>query len=131
MSIGGGTKLCMPVIADVDNDGCSEILVSAGDGALHFVDGQNRGSLLGTIKQLMDKYIAAGDLSGALVSQLTNDIKQAEHKLDIGRSDQAAKHMEDFSKHLNNAGMEKNVTGTCKDVLNGYANSLVQSWLKE
>lgn len=39
MKLAGGTQLRMPVVADVDNDGYSEIIVSAGDGALHFVDG--------------------------------------------------------------------------------------------
>lgn len=39
---GGGTKLGMPVIADVDNDGYSEIIVSAGDGAIHIIDGEER-----------------------------------------------------------------------------------------
>ncbi len=130
MRIGGGTKLSIPVVADVDNDGFTEIIVAAGDGALHFVDGQDTGYLLGSTSQLLNKFVETGDLSGPLVNQLTNSIKQAQHQLDKGRKDQAVKHMEDFIKHLYNQGMDKNITSDCRDALNRSAESLIESWLE-
>ena len=44
---------------------------------------------LPSLKSLLDRYIAKGDLNGPLVNQLTNDLSQVGHHLSKGSKDQA------------------------------------------
>jgi hypothetical protein len=81
-----------------------------------------------SMRHLIDGYIKAGAISGPLLSQLDNNLKQAQHQLDIGRPEQAAMHMEDFIKHVNNSALEKYVADTAKEVLRNDANALTKMW---
>ncbi|MDQ0886591.1 hypothetical protein QFZ81_001679 [Paenibacillus sp. V4I9] len=83
---------------------------------------------LPSLKSLLDRYIAKGDLNGPLVNQLTNDLSQADHHLSKGSKDQAAKFMQDFLKHLNNAPMASKVTTEVKDILTVDAQALIIAW---
>ena len=46
----------------------------------------------------------------------------------MNRPDQAAKHMQDFVKHLNNAAVGKDVDSSVKAILNADANALIMQW---
>lgn len=81
---------------------------------------------INAMNQLLDRYNAL--LNKALVTQLGNNLKQAQHQLDINRPDQAAKHMQDFLKHLNNAALGEDVDGSVKANLHADANALIKQW---
>jgi hypothetical protein len=80
------------------------------------------------MRHLIDRYVKVGDLGGPLVEQLTNNLNQAQHQLDIGRPGQAAKHMEDFIKHLNNDALDNNVKDYVKAILKADADALIKQW---
>jgi hypothetical protein len=82
-----------------------------------------------SMRHLMDRYIKAGKLNGPMVDQLTNSLDQAQHQLDIGRPEQAAKHMDDFMHHLNNQALNSNIEGNAKKVLNNDAEALIKIWM--
>ncbi|MFL0267539.1 glycoside hydrolase family 3 N-terminal domain-containing protein [Candidatus Clostridium radicumherbarum] len=86
-------------------------------------------SNIGSMRQLMDRFIKSGELKGSLIDQLTNNLNQVQHQLDIQRQDQAVKHMEDFVKHLNNGALAKDITADAKAVLNADANVLIKLWV--
>ena len=79
-----------------------------------------------SIIQIIEDYIETGDLKGPLVKQLTNNLKVAQHKLDMGRLHQAAKHIQDFIKHLNNEALAEHVSDAAKEVLNADAEALIR-----
>jgi hypothetical protein len=78
-----------------------------------------------SMKNLIDRYVKLGKLSGALVVQLTNSLDQAQHQLDIGKPNQAIKHEEDFVKHLNNKTKDSYVSDDVKSILNADAKVLI------
>lgn len=82
-----------------------------------------------SISQLVNRYEVSGELSGSLLSQLTNNLNQSQHQLDINRPSQAAKHMEDFIKHINNAALAKDIKDEkIKGNLNTDAEALIKLW---
>lgn len=81
-----------------------------------------------SMRNLIDRYAASGDLSGPLVHQLANSLNQADHHLSKGDKDKAAKHMEDFLKHLHNKALQDHVTETAKAVLSADAQALIDAW---
>lgn len=85
---------------------------------------------IASISNLMERYVTGGELSAPLTGQLSNNLDQAQHQIDLGRLDQAAKHMEDFIKHLNNEALADQVTEKVKAILNADAKALAQKWSK-
>lgn len=83
-----------------------------------------------SIKQLLEIYQSSSELKGPLVPQLENSLDQAQQQLDINRPDQAAKHMEDFIKHLDNSALSDNISQTAAGVLEADAVWLAQGWMK-
>lgn len=81
-----------------------------------------------TLSNQLQAYVISGDVSGPLVKQLTNRLNQVEHHLSGGRHSQAAKHLGDFLKHLNNRSMQRHVTEEAKQKLESLANQLLESW---
>lgn len=81
-----------------------------------------------SIRKLINDYSAAGTLSGALSSQLNNNLNQAENFYKNKKTDQAKKHMTDFIKHLNNPPMNDCISKEAKDSLDSDANAILQSW---
>ena len=77
------------------------------------------------IDKLLEDYTFSGDVAGPLVPQLTNSLKQAEHHFQKGSIDQAAKHIQDFIKHLENKALQNNITDRAKTALDKYANALI------
>lgn len=82
-----------------------------------------------SMRHLIDRFVKSSELDGAMVDQLTNNLNQVQHQLDINRPDQAAKHMEDFIKRLNNEALGSHITDKVKEILNNSAKALVQMWL--
>lgn len=80
---------------------------------------------------LIDRYVKASELSKPLVDQLSNNLDQAQHQLDIGKPEDAAKHMEDFVKHLNNDALEDHLNDDIKMILNTDAQALITIWSGE
>jgi len=78
--------------------------------------------------ELLENYIATGDINGSLTNQLTNSLKQAKHQFEKGHQKQAIKSMEDFIKHINNKGLQKHITPDAKRVLIENAEALIQLW---
>lgn len=83
---------------------------------------------LASMQRLIDRFQQSGQLTGALISQLTNALNQAGHQLEDGKRDQAAKAMQDFVKHLNNEALADLVQADAKTILNADAQSLIESW---
>ncbi|MFK7693572.1 OmpL47-type beta-barrel domain-containing protein [Paenibacillus sp. HJGM_3] len=80
------------------------------------------------VANLMNRYVEARELKGPLVDQLRNSLKQALHQLDKGDRGMAAKHMEDFLKHLNNEPMADQVSEAAISVLRIDATALMKEW---
>ncbi|MBD3919996.1 family 43 glycosylhydrolase [Paenibacillus sp. PR3] len=87
--------------------------------------GINVTTSIDSINQLLERYKAS--FNNAMSQQLHNALDQAQHKLDMNRPDQAAKHMQDFLKHLNNASVQA-VDGTVRSILIADAQALIAKW---
>ena len=84
-----------------------------------------------SMKQLVERFTDSGDVRGALIPQLSNALNQVEHHLDKGRRDQAVKHMQNFTKHLNKEAMGRNINDQAKAALNTDANFLIHDWQED
>jgi hypothetical protein len=80
---------------------------------------------ISSMKQLVSRFTAQGEISGPMISQLTNHLEQAQHQLDIDRPDQAVKHIQDFVERLNNKALSEYSSVRAKKVLNADANDLI------
>ncbi|MBS4202116.1 cadherin-like beta sandwich domain-containing protein [Bacillus sp. FJAT-49732] len=80
------------------------------------------------IRNMMEDFISSGDLAGPLVNQLKNKLDQAEHQLNKGSTNLAAKKMQDFLEHLNNPAMKKHGSNESKEKLNQQVNELLNTW---
>ncbi|WP_199621256.1 rhamnogalacturonan lyase family protein [Paenibacillus alkalitolerans] len=74
------------------------------------------------------KHTVSLELNGPLQAMLANDLNQVRHQLDIGRPDQAVKHMQHFIKHLNNNGLKDQVEDQVKANLTADAQKLIDIW---
>ncbi|MBS4197787.1 family 16 glycosylhydrolase [Lederbergia citri] len=78
--------------------------------------------------ELLDSYIANGDVTGPLTNQLSNSLKQADHQYEKGHQKQSIKAVEDFIKHINNKALQKHITTDAKRVLTENAEELIKLW---
>lgn len=83
---------------------------------------------LEALDQLLQSYIQNGDVTGPLVPQLSNSLKQAERFIDKGNPDRTVKFMEKFIKYLTSPARSDNVTSEAQAVLMTDANALIQEW---
>jgi len=81
---------------------------------------------IGSMKHLVDRYSTSGELKSPIIPQLTNALDQAQHQLDMGRADHAAKHVQDFMDRLNNKALSKYSSENAKRVLNTDANAFLK-----
>ncbi|WP_078546796.1 rhamnogalacturonan lyase family protein [Litchfieldia alkalitelluris] len=72
------------------------------------------------------KHTLTLELNEDVNSVLENNLKQAQQKLDMGRPKQAAKHMENFIKHLENKN--RKVNAEVKASLVSDAHRLIKAW---
>ncbi|MBB6734463.1 sugar-binding protein [Cohnella zeiphila] len=77
-----------------------------------------------SMKHLLARY--AGDAKQVL----TNELDQAHHQMDDGRPEQAAKHIQDFIKHLDNEALAGSIENAGKTVLINDGNALTALWTK-
>ncbi|MEG9295870.1 hypothetical protein V6B33_05370 [Mangrovibacillus sp. Mu-81] len=78
----------------------------------------------GTLSAQIQGMEESGDLDHATVKQLLNRLKEARHHYDKGRTKQALKHLDDFSKHLERSDAEENI----KDLLEQNVQSIRDVW---
>jgi uncharacterized protein YjdB/O-glycosyl hydrolase len=83
-----------------------------------------------SIEELLERYTDSKELAGPMVNQLTNNLAQAQHQLDINRPDQASKHMADFIKHLNTEALDSIITANVKNIFNKDAEYMIKLWSK-
>ncbi|MCU6712585.1 DUF4838 domain-containing protein [Paenibacillus sp. J5C_2022] len=83
-------------------------------------------SQIDEVQLLLDQLIVSGDVRHPLSRQLENRLQQAKHQLENGSVEQAGKKMEDFLKHLNNKGMQKNMTATAKTQLEDAVTAMLE-----
>ncbi|UUZ85270.1 Ig-like domain-containing protein [Paenibacillus sp. P26] len=79
-----------------------------------------------SINRLFERY--KDRMKGPMLSQLSNSLKQAQHQLDMNRPDHAAKHMQDFVKHLNSRPLGEEMDPIVKAILLADANALITQW---
>lgn len=84
-----------------------------------------------SMKILIDQYAKSNKLDGPLPAQLNNSLDQAQHQINKGQSDQAAKHMEDFIKHLNNEALRNHSEDKVKTVLNADAQFMLENLVRK
>jgi hypothetical protein len=87
-------------------------------------------SSVNSMKHLLARFTDSGELSGAMIPQLTNALEQAQHQLDIGQQVHAIQHMQDFTKQLNNEALSHHIKDSAKAILNTDAESLIDGWQK-
>ncbi|MBS4198044.1 hypothetical protein KHA93_00020 [Bacillus sp. FJAT-49732] len=78
----------------------------------------------------INRFSADGQLGKPIVSQLSNDLRQAEKHFQKGQFKQAIKKLEDIKKSLDNPGQQKNIEHDAKRFLKVNTNVLILS-LKE
>jgi hypothetical protein len=83
---------------------------------------------LDSIEALLERYIGSGDVSGPLISQLSNSLKQVRHHMEKGSEKQAAKHLDNFLKHLYNGPMQQHVSADAKAVLSADTEYMIELW---
>ncbi|MBM7654332.1 OmpL47-type beta-barrel domain-containing protein [Neobacillus cucumis] len=80
---------------------------------------------ISSMKQLVERFSSQGEISGPMIPQLTNDLNQAQHQLDIEMPENAVKHIQDFVDRLNNKALSEYSSDKAKKVLNADANDLI------
>ncbi|WP_249870436.1 gamma-glutamyltransferase [Oceanobacillus saliphilus] len=80
------------------------------------------------MNNLIEHYIAVGEVNDPLKSQLTTTLSQAKHHYDNGEMKQAIKKMEDFLKKINNKELEVHISQSAKKALISHADSLIRQW---
>ena len=84
-----------------------------------------------SMRNLIERYVKSNKLAGRILAQLNNNLDQVQHQIDIGRYEQATKHMKDFIKHLNNEALGNSADDKVKVVLNVDAHFMIESLLRE
>ncbi|MDQ0062750.1 rhamnogalacturonan lyase [Paenibacillus harenae] len=82
--------------------------------------------MLASIEKLMDAYKASGELTGPLVPQLNNTLKQAKHHLDKGSVKDAVKFMEKFISQLDNKSKQDDISPRAEKNLSYHANLFIK-----
>lgn len=80
---------------------------------------------IGALRDLLASYVESGELSGPVVPQLTNALRQAEHQLEKERFDHAVRDLERFLKHLEKAKRPSHVSDAAKASLAYHAQTLI------
>jgi len=94
---------------------------------LHF----NVVTSVNSINKLIEKYRALGELKGPLAVQVINSLEQAEKFINSNKPEQAAKHLEDFIKHLNNDALLGDISTSTREILIKDAKYLIQKWMNK
>ncbi|SES31090.1 glycoside hydrolase family 16 protein [Salisediminibacterium halotolerans] len=87
-------------------------------------EGKEPADMLETLENLTAEYKDSGDISGPLVNQLGNSLRQADHHYSSEREEQAAKFIDNYLKHLNRGPNNRHIDADVKSELNSYAEEL-------
>jgi arabinogalactan endo-1,4-beta-galactosidase len=79
------------------------------------------------LQRLTEEKIESGDLTGPLVKQLENALKQVTHHLEKGSNKKASKFLENYLSHLNRRTNERNVSQEAKIILTEHAELMLQT----
>lgn len=82
---------------------------------------------IAALKDRLDEYVAAGELAGPIVKQLTNSLNQAERHLDGGRTAQAVQALDRFIGFLHRPKPPDTVTDDARVVLTYHATTVSAS----
>lgn len=84
--------------------------------------------LLNALQSKLDAYTADGSISGAVVSQLANSLKQAEQFYGKGSTEKAADFVGKFLTQLKNRSGKDHVTAEAEKNLSSLAEQLLKQW---
>ncbi|CAG7641385.1 hypothetical protein PAESOLCIP111_04225 [Paenibacillus solanacearum] len=87
------------------------------------------GVTLPSLQGELEFYIGSGEIEHSLAAQLTNSLKQAQHFIDKGDRGKAAKHLDDFIKHLGGKAASAKATSKAASVLFSDASALKALYL--
>lgn len=91
----------------------------------HMLDAVEKNPLLSRLEEFMNKSL---EDRPNITDLLKKKIEKVKDKEDILRYEQAAKHMEDFVKHLTDKTMQQYVSADAKVSLVNDANSIIEEW---
>lgn len=83
-------------------------------------------NVMGDLEEMMVDYGANGELTGPLLSQLSNTRKQAEHHWSKGSIKNSLKFMNKYMDQLNKKTKQKNISEGAKKALTGQAELLIE-----
>ncbi|PZD95255.1 hypothetical protein DNH61_11900 [Paenibacillus sambharensis] len=78
------------------------------------------------LENLMDNFIKSKELSGPLVPQLTNSLKQVQHHWKKGSLKNAIKFVDQYLTHLNRASNDKHISPNARETLAEHARLLLE-----
>jgi hypothetical protein len=81
-----------------------------------------------SVKYLVDRYIASGDIKGSLVPLLKNLLNQSQAKLSSGLPKQAAKFLADIFKHIDSNPKQLIISEKANAVLQSDLQALLTVW---
>ncbi|ARK30021.1 glycoside hydrolase family 3 protein [Halalkalibacter krulwichiae] len=84
--------------------------------------------LLTELQEQTEDYIASGDISGPVVNQLTNQLKQSQHHLDKGSKEQATHFVNNYLSHLQRDANSRHITTEAKESLTKVASGIIEKW---
>ncbi|MEW9669365.1 rhamnogalacturonan lyase [Ammoniphilus sp. 3BR4] len=84
--------------------------------------------VLSVMEKQMEEYEANGELTGPIVAQLTNTLKQAEHHFEQESTKDAIRFMEKYVSQLNQKTKEDNLSDRAEKNLSYHANLLIEMW---
>jgi hypothetical protein len=82
------------------------------------------------LEKLMNSYIESQELSGPLVAQLMNTLKQADHHMEKGSTKDAMKFIEKYISILDRNTNDKHISSNAKNNLKDHAQLLIETWSK-
>lgn len=80
------------------------------------------------IRGQLDQFASSASIPHPTYKQLTNRVQQAEHQFEIGHTEQAIKHLEDFLKHLDIPGLQDQIDKEAAKTLKICAYHLMERW---
>lgn len=83
-----------------------------------------------SMQELMDRFVATGELAGSLEAQITNKFSQSLDHYSKGHKDQAIKHMQDVLKDLDKTKPGE-ISAYAKQVLIADANAIIAAWSRD
>gem|GEM_PF-54843 len=92
--------------------------------------GESLESSIGKLSEQLDEQIESNGVRGPLKKQLGNRLEQASHHLNKGSPQKAIDFLEKFQRHVNNKGMQKNISPEAKEALMTQSDEIINQWKK-